>query len=320
MPIPSRPLQRLRRPPTSAHSLSAAPAAQPSIPLAHAQALERWNYTCKNDQFIACRKHFGTVSSLATGSEPGKIWWHVAEISLTDPCLGLRSFVVMSLHLNNKVAKKTVAGPECIARALDAAVHEISTAGRPSIDIICGDINMARTGKANAESGLWHDATLSVFESRRLIPVADWSGDCCFIGVRETLVQQLLVQGKSWGESTAAAPAASASEPAAAPAASASERGFARSAAFLERVGAQSTSKDVHWPYTIHLRLRPGPETRASGLRRRSAAAAAKRNTRKEQRYGENAFGQSSHGRLSGSARGWWDDAQWQGWGAHWHW
>ena len=72
--------------------------------------------------------------------------------------------------------------------------------GRPSIDIICGDINMARAGRG--ESGLWLDSTLNTLESRRLVPVADWSGDCCFIGLRETLVQQLHVTGNCWGAET----------------------------------------------------------------------------------------------------------------------
>ena len=184
----------------------------------------------------------------------------------------------------------------------------------------------------------------NVFESRRLIPVADWAYDCCFIGVRETLIQQLLVQGKCWGETAAAAaPAASAASasasqqqaPAAAPAASAVINPFAaRDEEFLLRVGAGPKSWDVHWPCNVHFRLRPGPETRASGLRRRSAAKIAKRNQDKVVRYGEHAFGRgrggssadaagrgrsTSKGSGSSSSKGrgrssGWNDAQWGGW------
>ena len=37
----------------------------------------------------------------------------------------------------------------------------------------------------------------------------------------------------------------------------------------------------MHWPMTLYLRVAPGPTTRASGLRQRSAEAALKRNLNK---------------------------------------
>ena len=40
----------------------------------------------------------------------------------------------------------------------------------------------------------------------------------------------------------------------------------------------------MHWPMTLSLRIAPGPTTRASGLRQRSAGAALKRNLKKAKR------------------------------------
>ena len=73
-----------------------------------------------------------------------KILWLVAEILFQQPRLGLRSLVVMSIHLMCKYAKRVVAGPEALAKALDAATLECLHAGRPGLDIVRGDINMAR--------------------------------------------------------------------------------------------------------------------------------------------------------------------------------
>ena len=47
---------------------------------------------------------------------------------------------------------------------------------------------------------VWDDATLDVFENRGILPVSDWTGECCFVGIRELFVSQLLVQGSSWGQ------------------------------------------------------------------------------------------------------------------------
>jgi hypothetical protein len=47
---------------------------------------------------------------------------------------------------------------------------------------------------------LWNDATFDVFENRGILPVSDWTGECCFVGIRESFVSQLFVQGTSWGQ------------------------------------------------------------------------------------------------------------------------
>ena len=46
---------------------------------------------------------------------------------------------------------------------------------------------------------MWKDATYDVFESRGILPVSDWSQEYCFVGIRESFVAQLLVQGSNWG-------------------------------------------------------------------------------------------------------------------------
>ena len=132
------------------------------------QVLDRWNFVCERDQFIACRKP-STIETIAGGAEEHKCWWHVADVRLDKPRLGLKNVVVMSLHLNNVVAKKPVAGPDCLGRAINSALQQLRNGRLPSVDIICGDLNGA-CGK---------DATLGVLKSCRLIPVALWSGACC---------------------------------------------------------------------------------------------------------------------------------------------
>ncbi|WP_353239706.1 hypothetical protein [Limnohabitans sp.] len=66
------------------------------------------------------------------------------------------------------------------------------------MDIVRGDINMARWQQGSTQ--LWNDATYDIFEKRCILPVADWSDECCFVAIRESFVQQLLVKGSSWGE------------------------------------------------------------------------------------------------------------------------
>ena len=56
------------------------------------------------------------------------------------------------------------------------------------------------TLEKKGDSALWHDATYDVLELRSIIPVYDWQGECCFVGVRETWIQQLLVKGSKWGQ------------------------------------------------------------------------------------------------------------------------
>ena len=50
----------------------------------------------------------------------------------------------MSIHLSCKNAKRVAAGPSALGEALDVAQRKCSEAGRPGLDIVCGDINMAR--------------------------------------------------------------------------------------------------------------------------------------------------------------------------------
>ena len=69
--------------------------------------------------------------------------WLVAEIYLEQPHLGLTSLVVMSINLSCKHAKR-VSGLSTLADALDAAMLDCLHAGRPSLDIVCGNMNMAR--------------------------------------------------------------------------------------------------------------------------------------------------------------------------------
>ena len=61
------------------------------------------------------------VMTIHSGSENKKFAWHVAQVFLDKPRLGLTSIVVLSLHLNNAHAKKPVAGPNAIAEIIDTA-------------------------------------------------------------------------------------------------------------------------------------------------------------------------------------------------------
>ena len=54
-------------------------------------------------------------------------------------------------------------------------------------------------GWSESSPQLWKDATYDVFESRGILPVSDWSQEYCFVGIRESFVAQLLVQGSNWG-------------------------------------------------------------------------------------------------------------------------
>ena len=50
----------------------------------------------------------------------------------------------MSIRLSCKYAKRAVAGREALGEASDATMLECLHAGRLGLDIVCGDINMAR--------------------------------------------------------------------------------------------------------------------------------------------------------------------------------
>jgi len=67
---------------------------------------------------------------------------------------------------------------------------------------------------------------------------------------------------------------------------------------FLEQCGAKATPKDVHWPMTMSIRaptVAPdGAQLRGSGLRQRSAKAAAARKANKQKRGFDKTQGRSS--------------------------
>ena len=95
------------------------------------------------------------------------------------------------------------------------------------------------------ETSTWRDgAALGVLEKRSFLPVADWEADweaaSCFIAMRVEDVARLHVRGSSWGERSAGASEAARKE---------------HWDGFLERVGARPTSKDVHWPMSLALRI-----------------------------------------------------------------
>ena len=96
-----------------------------------------------HDQWIAAKRPM-EVKTICFGYEEKKVAWHVAEVFLDRPRLGLKTLVVMSVHLNNVHAKKPVAGPSTFAAVLDEAIAGCRVAGRPAMDIVRGDINMAR--------------------------------------------------------------------------------------------------------------------------------------------------------------------------------
>ena len=97
---------------------------------------------------------------------------------------------------------------------------------------------------------------------------------------------------------------------------------------FLEKCGARKSSKDVHWPMTLDLRVpvfnADGVQLRTSGFRQRSAASTAARRAKKMARgfirypgQGNTAAqtaAETGYGRSSGS----WEGGQWawDGWEA----
>ena len=67
------------------------------------------NFVLEEGQRIAVRlpHEVGRIAHRSTK----KVSWLVAEISFQQPRLGLRSRVVMSIHVSCKYAKRAVAGP-----------------------------------------------------------------------------------------------------------------------------------------------------------------------------------------------------------------
>ena len=83
------------------------------------------------------------------------------------------------------------AAPRC------AALRLFSAAPRCSIPPRC---TQPLPGWAKSDPGLWQDAAYDVLETRGIMPVSDWVGECCFAVVRAPWLQQLHVRGSSWGQ------------------------------------------------------------------------------------------------------------------------
>ena len=76
----------------------------------------------------------------------------------------------------------------------------------------------------------------------------------------------------------------------------------------------------MRWPVQIAFRTAPGPASRASGLRQRSAEATERRNVKKAERgYGPLAK-QLAHGRSSGSQEPWFSGPGGRSSGSQQHW
>ena len=175
--------------------------------------------------------------------------------------VGRNHLGILSVHLNNQHAKKPEAGPDELARAIDQASNSSHT-----VDIICGDLNMARWKRNDGEHANWHDRTLSHLEERGFMPVADYVNECCFVAVHDSIAQTLHIKGSSWGER---ADKLGPDE----------RKAFHKD--FLEKVGAKQSSQDVHWPMSLALRV--ATSERASGLRQRTAEAKERRNKKKRE-------------------------------------
>ena len=113
------------------------------------------------------------------------------------------------------------AAPRC------AALRLLSAAPRCFIPLRC---TQPLPGWAKKDPGLWHDATFDVLETRGIMPVSDWAGECCFAAVRAQWLEQLHVKGSSWGQQLEGK--------------SAQEKGEI-SRRFLEQCGAKQTSRGV---------------------------------------------------------------------------
>ena len=262
---------------------------------------DRWSYTIDYGQFIGARCP-NTVQSHCGEETKGRIRWHFATVKFHTKRVGKDSMGILSLHLNNIHAKKPQAGPEEIGNTIDKSMNFDAWC---QVDIICGDLNMARWSKR--DDSLWHEATLDQLEKRDFYPVADYVKECCFVAVHESIAHSLHIKGSSWAERAQKFD---------------DDERQQFWTQFLDKVGAKQTSHDVHWPMPLALRM--PLSVRSSGLRQRTPAAAAKRNAKKRLR------GYIGDGRSSGSywdsggsnsawggrSSGWWNwwqsDSRWQ--------
>ena len=146
------------------------------VPQAGNIDINRWSWSCQCEQFVAAR-HPSRVEFHSGENTKGKIKWAVFTVWFGEPRVGRERFGVLSLHLNNKQAKKKKAGRGEVARVMDLA------ASHCSVDIVCGDINMARWNPVHS----WNDKTLDVIEDRDFVPIADYVDECCVIAISNTL-------------------------------------------------------------------------------------------------------------------------------------
>ena len=256
---------------------------------------DRWSYVIKYQQFLGARCP-NVVESHCGEDLKNRIRWHFATVHFNPERLNRKSLGILSLRLNNTHAKKAHAGYEEVGRTIDkACAHNYSN----TVDIICGDLNMARWSKSlpDEQAAQWHEGTLGELEKRGYIPVADYTNECCFVAVRDSIAQTLHIKGSSWGER------AETLDP---------DQQKAFHAQFLEQVGAKKTSQDVHWPMSLALRM--PVSARSSGLRQRSAAAQERRNEKKRKL----GFWPPSAASYSGSAApaapaDWASDSGWYG-------
>ena len=78
-----------------------------------------------------------TVHSLGHG-ETECTYWHVIHLEWPQPRGGIKSVNVLSLHINNVVAKKHVTGPRALGATLEEALSKCP------VDFVTGDLNGAR--------------------------------------------------------------------------------------------------------------------------------------------------------------------------------
>ena len=78
------------------------------------------------------------IESLGQG-ETNATYWHVINLKWPQPRGGIKSINVLSLHINNIVAKKPVAGPMALDATLEEALRKC-----PEVEFVTGDLNGAR--------------------------------------------------------------------------------------------------------------------------------------------------------------------------------
>ena len=244
---------------------------------------QRWSYAMNYQQFLGARCP-NRVESHCGEDTKNRIRWHFATVHFNPQRVNRHSLGIMSLHLNNVHAKKPQAGYLEVGIAIDKACKFSSS---HTVDVVCGDLNMARWSKSLSadQASQWHEGTLGELEKRGYIPVADYSEECCFVAVHDSIAQTLHIKGSSWGER------AKTLDP---------DQQTAFGEEFLEKVGAKKTSHDVHWPMSLAIRM--PTSARASGLRQRSAAAIERRNEKKRKRGFLPSSSSASAATYSGSA------------------